>query len=91
VVERRASLRYAFAADLDSHSTISLQGGMFGYSGDHPPGDVEGHINFIKSLRQPDVWEVRSACPDSGPDGVLSLSGERSKCRDRLESRTMAS
>ena len=31
---------------------------MFGYSGDHPPSDVEGHVDFIKSLRQPDVWEV---------------------------------
>lgn len=31
---------------------------MFGYSGDHPPGDVEGHVEFIKSLRQPDVWDV---------------------------------
>lgn len=35
-----------------------VQGGMFGYSGDHPPGDVKGHEDFIKSLRQPDVWEV---------------------------------
>ena len=41
-----------------SISLIGLQGGMFGYSGDHPPGDVEGHVDFIKSLRQPDVWEV---------------------------------
>ena len=38
----------------------SVQGGMFGYSGDHPPGDVEGHVDFIKSLRQPDVWDVRA-------------------------------
>ena len=35
---------------------------MFGYSGDHPPGDVKAHEDFIKSLRQPDVWEVSFTC-----------------------------
>lgn len=35
---------------------------MFGYSGDHPPADVKAHEDFIKSLRQPDVWEVSFTC-----------------------------
>ena len=56
-----------------------LQGGMFGYSGDHPPGDVEGHMDFIKSLRQPDVWEVGSFCRSRhGP--IASDSFQKAHC-----------
>ncbi|CAL5222755.1 g5166 [Coccomyxa viridis] len=53
-------------------------GGMFGYSGDHPPGDVEGHMDFIKSLRQPDVWEkLKDATPLTQPMRYVGIENVR--------------
>lgn len=32
--------------------------GLIGYSGDIPPNDEAGHVEFIKSIQPPDLWEV---------------------------------
>jgi 2-polyprenyl-6-methoxyphenol hydroxylase-like FAD-dependent oxidoreductase len=35
-------------------------GGMGGYHGDHPPGDLKGFLEFARSLSQPDIFDVLS-------------------------------
>ena len=35
--------------------------GMIGYSGDIPPSDEAGHVEFIKSIQPPDLWDVRTS------------------------------
>jgi 2-polyprenyl-6-methoxyphenol hydroxylase-like FAD-dependent oxidoreductase len=37
-----------------------VYGGMAGYHGDHPPGDLKGFLEFARSLSQPDVFDVLS-------------------------------
>ncbi len=37
-----------------------VYGGMGGYHGDHPPGDLKGFLDFARSLSQPEVFDVLS-------------------------------
>jgi 2-polyprenyl-6-methoxyphenol hydroxylase-like FAD-dependent oxidoreductase len=39
-----------------------VYGGMGGYHGDHPPGDLQGFLEFARSLSQPDVFDILSQC-----------------------------
>jgi 2-polyprenyl-6-methoxyphenol hydroxylase-like FAD-dependent oxidoreductase len=39
-----------------------VYGGMGGYHGDHPPSDLQGFLEFARSLSQPDVFDVLSHC-----------------------------
>ena len=38
--------------------------GMIGYSGDIPPNDEAGHVEFIKSIQPTDLWEVCTHVPN---------------------------
>jgi 2-polyprenyl-6-methoxyphenol hydroxylase-like FAD-dependent oxidoreductase len=42
-------------------------GGLAGYHGDYPPGELDGFLEFAKSLSQPDVFDVLSRAQLCGP------------------------
>src|SRR5271163_2473294 len=42
-------------------------GGLAGYHGDYPPAELDGFLEFAKSLSQPDVYKVLSRAKLCGP------------------------
>ena len=76
----RADPFYPHLGQLQLGEACVAQIGGIGYGGDHPPGDMPGLVEFIDSLRVPELSHVRcvstvlSANPDLNPDPDYNLN-----------------
>lgn len=48
-----------------SNSHCDAQCCLWGYSGEHPPHDDQGYLEFAASLEQKDLYEVSVNPPDT--------------------------
>ncbi len=64
-----------FSTALTSEGHVFPQIGGIGYGGDHPPGDMPGLVEFIDSLRVPELSHVRcvSTVPSANPNANPSF------------------
>ena len=59
-------------------------GAMGGYHGDYPPGDLPGFLEFARSLRQPDVFDVLSRAELMEPIALYRIPSSRRRFYSRM-------
>ena len=62
-----------------------VYGGMGGYHGDHPPGDLQGFLEFARSLSQPEVFNILSQSELIAPIARYQIPSSGRRYYSRME------